>query len=581
MDGVVRAHAAVLFHYRSPRPRTARARSERESARSGTPADFWRNAQDTRATRARVQPGSTLSPRSRGYQCRPRVQVPLRGDRPQQRRRARSATGFSPRRAARSTSAHRSAARAPVEQRVRRPPAARVGTPPAPRPTYAGSRSKRSRLPRSVNGCPAWANSQSSSAGDLERVRVDQQVLGVEVAVHQAGRGRRCRAGPGPPRRPRTSAARSARPSSARGARSTHSGRPAVRGRRRCVRSASTNGPARSIGIPREVGQQSPRVAAPERGRARRRRARRAARSPRSPGRNDVTSSPGMPGGRRRPGVPPGPPAPAPARAPAAAPPRRPRGVGPARRRRAGRSAPRCARRRLGEERLARTSRRPAGSATARAVHALHRATGAPWPTAPAGEVRSGRAGAPAAVRARRAAPRRRGRVAARQRPRLGPLRRRVPGHARRVPRRRRLRVGPRGPHRGRRSAILGDVAGQRRARGRLRRRPVLALGARRTAAAASASTSRYRQLQHSRRIDEETGRGRARRCAAPRPHLPFADDSFDVVFCSFGALQFVARHRPTRSPRSPGCCAPAGASRSRSPTRPGGCSPTTPARPA
>ena len=49
-----------------------------------------------------------------------------------------------------------------------------------------------------------------------------------------------------------------------------------------------------------------------------------------------------------------------------------------------------------------------------------------------------------------------------------------------------------------------------------------------------------HRQLQHSRRIDEVTG--------VPVPsvlgtatHLPFGDDSFDVVFSSFGALQFVA----------------------------------------
>ena len=47
------------------------------------------------------------------------------------------------------------------------------------------------------------------------------------------------------------------------------------------------------------------------------------------------------------------------------------------------------------------------------------------------------------------------------------------------------------------------------------------------------------RQLQHSRRIDEQTG--------VPVPsvlgtatHLPFADARFDVVFSSFGALQFV-----------------------------------------
>ncbi|MFC5178858.1 class I SAM-dependent methyltransferase [Nocardioides taihuensis] len=49
-----------------------------------------------------------------------------------------------------------------------------------------------------------------------------------------------------------------------------------------------------------------------------------------------------------------------------------------------------------------------------------------------------------------------------------------------------------------------------------------------------------HRQLQHSRRIDLETGvvvpsvRGTA-------TALPFADGSFDVVFSSFGALQFVS----------------------------------------
>jgi ubiquinone/menaquinone biosynthesis C-methylase UbiE len=49
-----------------------------------------------------------------------------------------------------------------------------------------------------------------------------------------------------------------------------------------------------------------------------------------------------------------------------------------------------------------------------------------------------------------------------------------------------------------------------------------------------------YRQLQHARRIDAETG--------VPVPgvlgtatHLPFRDASFDVVFSAFGALQFVS----------------------------------------
>mgnify|MGYP003342348776 CR=1 FL=1 len=49
-----------------------------------------------------------------------------------------------------------------------------------------------------------------------------------------------------------------------------------------------------------------------------------------------------------------------------------------------------------------------------------------------------------------------------------------------------------------------------------------------------------HRQLQHSLRLDEETGtsvpsvRGTA-------TALPFSAASFDVVFCSFGALQFVS----------------------------------------
>jgi SAM-dependent methyltransferase len=49
-----------------------------------------------------------------------------------------------------------------------------------------------------------------------------------------------------------------------------------------------------------------------------------------------------------------------------------------------------------------------------------------------------------------------------------------------------------------------------------------------------------HRQLQHSRRIDEATGIG-VPSVLGTATHLPFRDRSFDVVFCSFGALQFVS----------------------------------------
>jgi SAM-dependent methyltransferase len=48
------------------------------------------------------------------------------------------------------------------------------------------------------------------------------------------------------------------------------------------------------------------------------------------------------------------------------------------------------------------------------------------------------------------------------------------------------------------------------------------------------------RQLQHSRRIDEETGIA-VPSVRATATALPFADSVFDVVFCSFGAMQFIA----------------------------------------
>lgn len=48
------------------------------------------------------------------------------------------------------------------------------------------------------------------------------------------------------------------------------------------------------------------------------------------------------------------------------------------------------------------------------------------------------------------------------------------------------------------------------------------------------------RQLQHSRRLDESTG-VTVPSVLGTATALPFADDSFDAVFSSFGALQFVS----------------------------------------
>lgn len=49
-----------------------------------------------------------------------------------------------------------------------------------------------------------------------------------------------------------------------------------------------------------------------------------------------------------------------------------------------------------------------------------------------------------------------------------------------------------------------------------------------------------HRQLQHSVRIDGATGLA-VPVVQATATELPFADASFDVVFCAFGALQFVS----------------------------------------
>jgi ubiquinone/menaquinone biosynthesis C-methylase UbiE len=49
-----------------------------------------------------------------------------------------------------------------------------------------------------------------------------------------------------------------------------------------------------------------------------------------------------------------------------------------------------------------------------------------------------------------------------------------------------------------------------------------------------------HRQLQHSRRIDEVSGLV-VPAVQATATQLPFGESRFDVVFCSFGALQFVS----------------------------------------
>jgi ubiquinone/menaquinone biosynthesis C-methylase UbiE len=89
------------------------------------------------------------------------------------------------------------------------------------------------------------------------------------------------------------------------------------------------------------------------------------------------------------------------------------------------------------------------------------------------------------------------------------------------------------------RAGLLGDVAGKR----------VLELGCgagqcarwvvRHGGTAVGIDLS-HRQLQHSRRLDEATGVPVPVICATAT-QVPCADATFDVVFSSFGALQFVA----------------------------------------
>lgn len=88
--------------------------------------------------------------------------------------------------------------------------------------------------------------------------------------------------------------------------------------------------------------------------------------------------------------------------------------------------------------------------------------------------------------------------------------------------------LGVLGEVRGRRALEIGSGAGQ------------CARWLRSRGAEAYGLDLSERQLQHSRRLDEDTGIVVPSVCATATA-LPFHDDSFDIAFSSFGALQFVA----------------------------------------
>ena len=172
------------------------------------------------------------------------------------------------------------------------------------------------------------------------------------------------------------------------------------------------------------------------------------------------------------------------------------------------------------------------------------------------------------------AAPSTRRESRARERPRLGPVRRRVPGHARRPS-----------------SATPGSSGDPR---GSPRTKP----GCSATSATATCSRSARGAGQCSRWVRNRGGRGVRGRPVAPPAAALAPPRRGDRRGRAGGArdgdraalrrrqlrrrLQLVRgaavrqRHRRRRWPRPPGCCVPAAATPSRSPTRPGGCSPTT-----
>ena len=114
---------------------------------------------------------------------------------------------------------------------------------------------------------------------------------------------------------------------------------------------------------------------------------------------------------------------------------------------------------------------------------------------------------------------------------------------------------------------VLGDVARARRARVRLRRRAVVGrprgrrrAGRRPRPVAGPARATRAPRSLRRRRTP-------SRSCARAARHVPFADESFDVVFVR-PRRHVVLRSRRGRSPRWRACCGPAGGwcSRTRTP---------------
>ena len=160
-----------------------------------------------------------------------------------------------------------------------------------------------------------------------------------------------------------------------------------------------------------------------------------------------------------------------------------------------------------------------------------------------------------------------RGGVSQGQRSGLGPVRRRVPGDPRGLPRRRGIRVGPGGADRDR-GRHPRPARRPGRARGRLRRRPVLAvdpqpgwpgLRPRPLAPPAPALPAHRRRLRH-RGAERAGHRDRA---PVRRPRASTSSSARSAPSSSWPTSS-----RPSRRRR--GCCAPAAGSRSRSrhPTR-------------